>query len=305
MKKSYDKIIFIIALLLFLGSSGYYFTQESSGVDPSLKTKAPQGEMFKVIDIPVFEETKIIWENPIAQDEAGNELFEIFTPPKIYWDESNNVFDFEPPRPPIEKAPFGLALLSIERELYRIQIDSFFGAPGGDYTKAKVQFYDLESDRTVRGIPGDDISSSDFSIVSCKLVREEDEDQMIRSIPIIVIHDKRLKKNITLRAEEGKKHYIEGKYLLSFKTEDPPYSEKMFNLKKAGDTYSIQEDKFTLLDFNFDKMTATLEKKSLVLEEPEVKELKISAPMPSATPLDSSDSPTEELNDLPENFNLF
>lgn len=306
MNKFYDKILLAIALVLMLSGFGYYLTKGTPKMDRTLKNQQVSGEAFPVAPVKDYIEPSYTWPEPVAQDDEGRELFDIFTPPQIWWDAKDKLFVFIPPIGEIIDPPkFGISLAGIERELYRIQFDSFIR--GSDKSRDRVLFHDLEKDAIRRGQIGEEFSESDFKVLSCKTETLKDAQGMMYRLTTAVILDKRTGKEVVLRGD--KKHYIEGEYTVELKTSDH-YAPQTVVLRKAGEQFTVEDDKFTLKEFDFDKQTATIEKRMPEEDEPEVVVLEVSEPEAAPVevapePMQSSTNEDEDNSDISDAFDLF
>jgi hypothetical protein len=85
------------------------------------------------------EPTITAWPKAPAQSQGSGWLYEIFTPPVIYYNTAARSFAVTPPQYPTEPGGvvFGLELLAVKLEPYRLQLLGYFGAPG-DYLAAFV-----------------------------------------------------------------------------------------------------------------------------------------------------------------------
>ena len=71
------------------------------------------------------------WNKPVAQSSGGGWCYELFTPPAVFFIQSTGSFAVTPPFDSILANPApGLELLSVKRELYRLQLAGYFGGPG-------------------------------------------------------------------------------------------------------------------------------------------------------------------------------
>lgn len=82
---------------------------------------------------------KAAWERPPAQSQGGGWLYEVFTPPVIYYHAAARSFAVTPPHyaPEATDTVFGLELLAVRLAPYRLQLAGYFGTPG-DYLAAFV-----------------------------------------------------------------------------------------------------------------------------------------------------------------------
>lgn len=78
------------------------------------------------------------WPKPASQSHGSGWLYEVFTPPVIYYNAVAKSFAVTPPAGQVEgSAAFGLELLDANFEPYRLQLAGYFGEPG-DYLAAFV-----------------------------------------------------------------------------------------------------------------------------------------------------------------------
>jgi hypothetical protein len=69
------------------------------------------------------------WKKPAAQSSGGEWIYELFTPPVIYYHAMARSFTVTPPIYLAEKTnlPFGLELLAVKREPFRLQLVGYVG----------------------------------------------------------------------------------------------------------------------------------------------------------------------------------
>jgi hypothetical protein len=84
--------------------------------------------------------TVAAWPKAPTQSQGGGWLYEVFTPPIIYYNTGARSFAVSPPQyPTLTEQPgglvFGLELLAVKLEPYRLQLLGYFGEPG-DYLAA-------------------------------------------------------------------------------------------------------------------------------------------------------------------------
>lgn len=76
------------------------------------------------------------WPKAPAQSHGSGWLYEVFTPPVIYYNALAKSFTVTPPSHLADGGPaFGLELLDVQLEPYRLQLAGYFGEPG-DYLAA-------------------------------------------------------------------------------------------------------------------------------------------------------------------------
>lgn len=241
-------------------------TQGAPTLDNRLKDAKPSGEAYAALEVTAYTPPNVDWNDVESQDEEGLWVYDVFTPPQIFWDSEKEELVPKPPVPPPPPPPFGVEFRSIARELYRLQFEGFFAALSGEINDGKIQIYDNRIKRTFRGKVGKTFSKGKFKILSAEEKRDVDSQGMIDRYIVVVIQDLEINKEITFREE--RKIYLENKQILKFETTNPPYDIQEIVVREKGETFTLGEDTFTLTDFSFDNQTATLKKESPILEEP-------------------------------------
>ncbi len=309
MKAIYDKILFVLALLALGAGVGFYFMKTSSVRSAgNLMNQQPSGPAYQAVQPPEVKIESVTWNDPEAQDAEGLELYDIFTPPQIFWNPIEGKLDFRPVEPPKPKQPFGLRLVSIEREMFRIQLEAYFQGPSGKPEDAIWQFYNSNLGESVRGHLGDSFPEHGFQLKSGsvkKVIKEDEGSTTVSSVPTVVIIDlQNDNREITLTTES--KLFLEGKLQIKMATAEP-FPPAEFVWEHTGQTYETGDTTFTLQQINFDNQTVTVEKTAPDLEKPEVKTLEPALRTPdiiSSQPV-SEPSPESEGSDIPpglENF---
>ncbi len=107
------------------------------------------------------------WAEPPGQSAGPEWLFEVFTPPIIYFDRERNAFDVTPPRRTEPSPPFALIPVRFERALYRLQYAAHAGAEG----RYIVEVRDEEADTWLRGRVGEHIGEGHFRILDFSVER--------------------------------------------------------------------------------------------------------------------------------------
>lgn len=80
-----------------------------------------------------------LWAKPGPQSSGSGWIYELFSPPTIYYDATARTFAVSPPVAGVERTgtAFGLELLAVKREPFRLQLVGYVGMPG-DYLAAFV-----------------------------------------------------------------------------------------------------------------------------------------------------------------------
>jgi hypothetical protein len=141
-----------------------------------------------------------VWNEPPAQSGGEDWVFEVFTPPIIYFNPETKEFTLTPPVPRAQRPPFGLEVVSVERELYRLQYAGYLGEEG----RYLVEVRDLASGQFLRGRVGDTFEEAAFSIrdfaANRRLVEPENpgETPYVETEIRLTIHDARLGEDLVL-----------------------------------------------------------------------------------------------------------
>lgn len=98
------------------------------------------------------------WKAPVAQSAGREWIFEVFTPPIIFFDPQSGQFTLRPPLEPEVPPVFGLEVTGIERVPYRLQYAGHHGEPGRYW----VELHDVAEDRFYRGRSGEAFPEGEF-----------------------------------------------------------------------------------------------------------------------------------------------
>lgn len=142
MPRNLEKIIAVVVLLLLLSIGGWYMLQRNyvgtiaaRNVRVSL---APDSYTATPVSVPTS--TARVWQDPSASAAQPEWVFDVFTPPVIYYNRLTKEFTVTPPdysTPPettVEAEPeipvFGVELIAVESEPFRLQLVGYAGGEG-------------------------------------------------------------------------------------------------------------------------------------------------------------------------------
>lgn len=158
-----DKILLGAASLLFLGACAWAWFQETDLGDAAVINAPTSGREYKSEPIVTLDMETKRW--PDAQPLArGKEwLFDVFTPPQIFYDANTTAFTVTPPRgkEEVKIDPFGLDLLAVDREDFRLQITGYSGS--GE--KARGFFENVETKAMIIGAEGKKIPELNLEVI--------------------------------------------------------------------------------------------------------------------------------------------
>ncbi|MGH7947408.1 MAG: hypothetical protein ACREH8_21245 [Opitutaceae bacterium] len=133
---SSDKVLIGFALLLAIGS-GVLFgviamrrTDASSGVIPQVELATTPYVPGAPEAPPVKTET---WAAPVAQSRGRDWIYDTFTPPEIFYNARSKQFTVKPPSSLLDEdaqESFGLELITIRPEPFRLQLIGYVGGEG-------------------------------------------------------------------------------------------------------------------------------------------------------------------------------
>lgn len=299
--KFYDKILFLIGILMLLAGA-YYYLNRSEAIPQALPahlTAPPAGDAYSPIRVPDIGAETVEWGEPESQSFGPLWVYDVFTPPKIYFNEETNEFLPEPPRPPVGPPPFGLQLVEIKQELYRLQFDGYMDAPSGKPEDAILLFDNVETGTLSRGSVGTRNADGEFTVVSFELRREE-QDGLLRRVPTVTILDERIGREVVLT--EAERLTLPDQIITVLQGTEPDYPR--FEVPAEGGTITIGESIFTVSNISFDNQSVRVEKTDPELEEPEIRileargEVSRTAPGPQRTTPPSRPAPAQEVDDI-------
>ncbi|MFP4541265.1 MAG: hypothetical protein ACLFR7_06510, partial [Opitutales bacterium] len=130
------------------------------GEDRSGAFRAPllTGAPFRG-EVPLWPpEVRARWEPPVAQSAGREWIFEVFTPPIVYYDPATRQFTVRPPLEPTARPSFGVELAEIARRPYRLQ----YAGHHGEADDFLVEIRDVEEGAFYRGRVGTFFPAGDF-----------------------------------------------------------------------------------------------------------------------------------------------
>ncbi|WP_438483621.1 hypothetical protein [Oleiharenicola lentus] len=140
-KANYEKLLCAFAGLLVAGS-GYFIWREQAAtrrVRQQAVTAQLSGAAYTRADLKPLETVAANWPKAAPQSSGSGWLYEVFTPPVIYYNPLAKSFTVTPPRfgNEVGDLQFGLELLAVKLEPFRLQLVGYFGLTG-DYLAAFV-----------------------------------------------------------------------------------------------------------------------------------------------------------------------
>lgn len=164
--KQYAKPLCVTAFLLVLAAAGWFMVHEKSKLAPTFKAPTAGGPpaAYAVSGLTAPTVLTSDWKAPGPQSAGGKWLFQVFTPPRIYYANGEFVVDtpgiIVPPPP-----PFGVELVAIKPDHFRLQVVGFYiqnGVAVGTFTN--MQTGDTFLGQAGLVVPDLDLTIRDFAI---------------------------------------------------------------------------------------------------------------------------------------------
>lgn len=262
--KHYDKVFFVVSILVLGASCGYYFTKKpellrtQERVEDLLQQKA-EGVQWKEIVVPQFKAESIEWPEIVAQDEEGRWFFQVFTPPQIWVDKDGKFITESPYIKEVARQAFALKYGGVSNEPYPIKYAGFFGtkeAPIVQFvnTTNKMGFIGKLNEEIIVPEPstGKPINTG-LTLKSFDKKRIKNPDNTISDIVTLSLFDKKLGKTIVIQSD--KPTVLEDQRRVSFVLPDG----SQWHVKKAGESKEIGGARYEVKSIDFDKNFAVVE----------------------------------------------
>lgn len=254
MKKFYDKLILLIALLALAGGGWLYMAKSSEAPQPDRPVDTqPADHPYEPVPVPETPESSADWPGPEPQSSGW--LYDVFTPPKIFIDPEGN-FTIEGWEPPEPEEPFGLYLADISRDVYRIQIQGYL-EDRDNPDKSLVLLYDEERETTVRLQQGQTNEAAAVELVDFTVDRQIDPERGSVAITARAkIRDLRTGDEVVLT--EGEVLYEEGVTVTVRSEQDVTFER---TLTEEGVVFETDWASYQLLAISLEDQSITVEKR--------------------------------------------
>ncbi len=140
-KAHYDKLLLAFAGAVLAASAVWRWTHQEDLAQLRRQPVAIAlgGAAYAPAASVLPESKSAAWPKPAPQSHGEGWLYEVFTPPVIYYNALAKSFAVTPPLNFTDGGgvPFGLELIDVKLEPYRLQLAGYFGEPG-DYLAAFI-----------------------------------------------------------------------------------------------------------------------------------------------------------------------
>jgi hypothetical protein len=256
MNKIYDKLLLAVAVLALLASVGFYVLKSGELPTAALQLGQPSDNPYQSIPVPVSSSVTATW--PDAEEtsqQPADELYDVFTPPKI-WVNADGTFGFKSPiDKTLPKPPFGIYLAEMERDPYRIQIEGYIEEDLKDASKSLVLLFDEEQQQQVRARVGDQKAEAEFTLLDFTIERVRDTDGNISKNVNVTLLDQRSGEEVTLK--HGERLYNDSTTIILRSNED---ASAEIVLDEAPQAFETAAGKYLLQEINLEESSVTVKK---------------------------------------------
>ncbi len=257
----YDKILFGISLIILIGFS-IVFYQRSQQVIEELETDLPPPRVDNVYELTPdtpLELEPSFWSAPGPQSPGQAWVYDVFTPPSIYYNEADDRFVSEPPGIEArDEEVLAVEFVEFRRAPFRIQLTGQAGSEG-EYT---LMFRNVETGRYYVTRLGRTLDEVDVEIIDFNIIREEVNGVVGRTSKAVIL-DQRSGEEVTLI--QGETKYTDEPAIFVRTNEQPP---RTINAR-LGEVFEVGEHTYRVEDFTLEPPEVILIKTSPDREEPE------------------------------------
>jgi hypothetical protein len=128
-----DKFLLALAVALMMFSGSWLYRQQAvvRRLHAPAGTVQLTGSRYEPVSPQPPGMEPAVWAEPLAQSTGRGWLYEVFTPPVIYFNPRAGSFAVTPPHNLVEGGiPPGLGLIEVKLKPYPLQLVGYFGGPG-------------------------------------------------------------------------------------------------------------------------------------------------------------------------------
>lgn len=271
-----EKALTLLAFAAAAGAAVWWWRQQAPLRRLQAERVAPQisGAAYAPATLPGSVASAKPWGKPVAQSSGAGWIYELFTPPVIYYHETARTFTVMPPLHFAEQTsqPFGLELLAVKREPFRLQLVGYIGAPG-DYTAA---FVSEQSPQTLLARTGQRFDQLGLALKSFELRRIALDPRAAQPVydvaAVATLHDERDGTEVTLDTR-GPRLTNTPLAVLRVVTE----AKGQPRVLHQGDTFQQDDATFRIEHIQLDPPEVVVAKHTAGLPYPETRVLKLEA----------------------------
>jgi hypothetical protein len=224
-----------------------------------------------------------LWNQPVAQSRGRDWVYDTFTPPEIFYNARSKHFTVKPPLGAVDETapeePFGLELVSVRPEPFRLQLIGYVGGEGdwrGTFQNvATGEVFLAAAGRRVPNLAVS-IKSLDVRPIDIALPQSMTTRQRVATA---VVHDERTNRDVTLTHRE--RHFTGGLSAFVALPGDTATREV-----REGETFKIGDASYRVEKITLAPPALDVTKESPTLAQPDRRTLTPREADESATPSD-------------------
>lgn len=171
----YDKILLALGVVVFLAAGALGATRlrkldEIAARNPVAGIEPARYELTRAV-VPSI--AMVVWNEAPRQSTGSEWVYDVFTPPVIYYNPQTQQFTVTPPAVtgPVAVAgndePYDIELIGVRQEPYRIQLVGYVGTADNPIATFEI----VDSGETVVGRPGRRFERQEFTLQSFEITR--------------------------------------------------------------------------------------------------------------------------------------
>ncbi len=252
MTLSREKIWLLPTIALLIGSLVLFLLGHNKSIKEATSVQVHNPD-WSPTALPTAIADNTLWPPPVSQSAGPEWIFDLFTPPVIYFHPQTAKFAVTPPdtdRP--AASTFKLRLVALEKTLYRLQYRGHFGREG----QYLIQISDEETGAWYRGKPGASFPAAAFRILAFTATQSLQPSSIpggtptVETIVHLVLQDERSNQEVHLSTQP--------KYL-DVPTAVLQHADGTTLRLRPGDVVEHQLQKFTLLNIDLPASAASLQ----------------------------------------------
>jgi len=296
--KTNDTLFLAIGGLAIVGAGVWAFVQQSSISELRTPPLAPSsGAAYEPNAIKIVTPETRSWAEAPAQKAGEKWIYDVFTPPKIYYNTQTKQFTVVPPEPPpinpvvgpgdpppVQVSGFGLDLVKVDQPLFRLQLVGYVG----EGAQARGNFLNVKTGMVVLGTTGKKIPDLNLEIVRFSAERKvvpQAGGTTLRYIEVTAVVRDTVTGVETVLDPKGR--VPEGAPIVTFRAADG--TERT---GKTGEVIVVGEMTYRVGDVVVEPPSAIVTREGPALPAPETQTLVVPPPPPPVAP--DAATPTQD-----------
>lgn len=286
--KTNDKVYLAIGGIAIVGAGIWAFVQQAGISELRNPPVAPSsGSPYEVSAIQIVQPESRSWADAPSQKAGEKWIYDVFTPPKIYYNTQTKQFTVVPPppievkvvgpdEPPLPPPTFGVDLVRVDQPLFRVQLIGYVG----EGAQARGNFLNVQTGTVFLGATGKKIPELNLEIVSFsaqrKIVPQAGGTTLVYTEVAAVVRDTVTGVETTL---DPKARVPEGPLVVTLKG-----SDSIERTVKSGDSFQIGDVTYKVGELVLDPPSVVVTREGGPVPAPETKTLVVPPPPPPVDP---------------------